>query len=86
MGLTNEEFGRLEAARTNSMHHRVTQNKRVLQLAFEHIEALSHQHAKALSMIEAFVNLRKKSLCYRVPAFLYLQWVRVKGLFTRRAG
>ncbi len=80
MGLNHEEFARLERVRTTCK--RVTANKQPLQLAFEHIEALSEQHQKLIAICDALVGIRRKSLCYRVPAFFYLQWARIKGLFT----
>ncbi len=80
MGLTNEEFAKLERVRTTCT--RVTENKQPLQLAFEHIEALSEQHMTLISVAEALVKKRRESLCFRIPQFFYLQWARVKRLFA----
>jgi hypothetical protein len=83
MPLTNEEFARLDAARVNSMHHRQTgDNKRVLQLAFEHIEDMHRHVSKALNTANELVALHRRSLCYRIPAFFALNWARVKFWVT----
>jgi hypothetical protein len=68
MPLTQEELGRLDAARNNSMVHRLTKDKRVLQLAFEHIEH-----------IEPLVAERNATLCYRVRS----AWQRVRRLWAK---
>lgn len=84
MPLTNEEFARLDEARIKSLHLRSKQQKRILQLAFEHIEALSRQQVKALKLIELLTDQKRKSLCYRVPQFFYYVAAMTKyQLWTR---
>ncbi|MCE5292935.1 MAG: hypothetical protein LLG14_27380 [Nocardiaceae bacterium] len=81
MPLTNEEFARLDAARLNSKHLRVNGSKRILQIAFEHIEDLQGQQKRALSLIDQLVAFRNESLCWRIPAFFAVQWAKVKSWF-----
>ncbi len=80
MPLTNEEFARLDAARVNSMHHRVPKDKRILQLAFEHIEDTHKQLRQAVALAEALHSQRAKSLCWRIPAFFARTWHKVKSV------
>ncbi len=82
MALTPEEFARLERVRTSIQRTAKSEDKRSLQLAFEHIEALSEQHQKLIAICDALVDIRRKSLCFRIPQFFYLQWARVKRLFA----
>jgi hypothetical protein len=82
MPLTNDEFARLDTARVNSQHLRQAEGKRILQLAFEHIEDLSAQQRRAIKVIEAMMNHRNKSLCWRVPRWFALQTARVRHWFT----
>lgn len=82
MPLTNEEFARLEAARVNSMHHRVRHDKRVLQLAFERLEEVQVQLEQALNVADYLVKKRQTSLCHRVPAFFSRLKKRAKSLWT----
>lgn len=80
MPLTNSEFARLDAARVNSVHHRQTgDKKRILQLAFEHLEDLQSQQAKALKLIQVLISQRNKSWCFRVPRFFAINWKRMKS-------
>lgn len=82
--LTNKEFARLESYRVGYKRDKNAANKRPTQLALEHIEALSEQHARALRLIETMVKLRRESLCYRVPAFFAVTWARIKYVFRKR--
>jgi hypothetical protein len=79
MPLTQEELGRLDAARNNSMVHRLTKDKRVLQLAFEHIEHIEPLLIHSRKVIEALVAERNATLCYRVRS----AWQRVRRLWAK---
>lgn len=86
MALTNEDFARLDAARVNSQHLRKgatapAGSRRILELAFEHIEDLQSQQKRALALIDQLVVFRNESLCWRIPAFFAVQWARVKSWF-----
>lgn len=83
MPLSNDEFARLDAARVNSRHHRQTgDSKRILQLAFEHIEDFHDQQRRAILTIEELVKLRNKSWCFRVPRF-FKYWTARIALWLR---
>jgi hypothetical protein len=66
--LTEYELDRLEAARCNSMHHRIeSPNKRLLQLAFEEIEYLRGDGRDRLQLVanDARAELARKKTVRR---------------------